>query len=431
MSPNYDVALVGGGFAGLTAARDLQRLGHRVVVLEARDRLGGRAHTVEYDGMSVELGGAWVHWLQPYVWSEMCRYGLLISETPEPATANLFVDDQPHAMTVEALDELVVEAGDRIIGDARSAFERPYDPGSWDLGAIDSLSVADRIEAADFDPKTLSAADSAYAGSASAYCSEVGVAPLMHWQALAGFDTSLAWECTERYGISSGATSLVEAIAADSAVEIRLESPVDRVEQTPRQVAVSLRDGQTVEARVAVVAVPINTLGPIAFEPQLSSIKQAMVSEGQASHGLKVWCVVSGEMNEISLAPSSWPLTDVAPHIRTPNGDTLCIAFGPDTSRLDPSSPNAVKAAVERLLPGREVLDTLVHDWTADPFSRGTWSSYRPNQLTRYLTALQEPDARVFLAGADIACGWNGHFDGAIESGVKAAREVGRLLADD
>jgi pseudooxynicotine dehydrogenase len=431
MSRNYDVAVVGGGFAGLTAARDLQRLGHRVVLLEARDRLGGRAHTVEYGGMPVELGGAWVHWLQPYVWSEMCRYGLLISETPEPAAATLFVDDQPHAMTVEALDELIVDAGDRIVGDTRAAFERPYDPGSWDLGTIDALSVADRIKAAEFDPKTLSAADSAYAGSASAYCSEVGVAPLMHWQALAGFDTSLAWECTERYGISSGATSLIDAIAADSAVEIRLESPVDAVEQSPQHVGVSLRDGQTVEARGVIVAVPVNTLGRIEFEPQLSSIKQAMVSEGQASHGFKVWCVVGGEMDEISLASSSWPVTDVAPHMRTPNGDTLCIAFGSDTSRLDPSSPTAVKAAVERLLPGREVLDTLAHDWTGDPFSLGTWSSFRPNQLTRYLTALQEPDARVILAGADVASGWNGHFDGAIESGIKAARRASRLLADD
>ena len=54
--------------------------------------------------------------------------------------------------------------------------------------------------------------------------------------------------------------------------------------------------------------------------------------------------------------------------------------------------------------------------------------SYRPNQITRDLTALQQPEGRaVFLAGSDIASGWNGNIDGAIESGLSAARGVGRL----
>jgi phytoene dehydrogenase-like protein len=59
---HYDVVVVGAGFAGLTAARELSRRGHSVLVVEARDRIGGRTWTTERFGRTLELGGTWVHW---------------------------------------------------------------------------------------------------------------------------------------------------------------------------------------------------------------------------------------------------------------------------------------------------------------------------------------------------------------------------------
>ena len=56
---------------------------------------------------------------------------------------------------------------------------------------------------------------------------------------------------------------------------------------------------------------------------------------------------------------------------------------------------------------------------------------FRPNQLTRHLAELQEPEGRVYLATADVADGWNGFIDGAIESGLTTARKVARALAGD
>jgi monoamine oxidase len=430
-SERYDVIVVGGGFAGLTAARDLQRSGHRAVVLEGRDRLGGRVWTSEFCGVPVELGGAWVHWYQPYVWAELSRYGLGITEGPEPETATLLVEDQPRAMSVEALDTLVNDAGDRIIGDARKAFERPYDPSSWDLSSLDELSIADGIDAAGFDAETWSAADSAYSGVSSAYCREAGLATLLHWQALSGFDTALAWECTERYAIGSGASSLIDAIADDGGFDIRLQSPVEAIEQSAAGVEVRTRDGRILEARAVVVAVPINTLHQISFSPWLSPAKLGMFSERQASHGFKIWIRLRGPMSTHVLAPSTSAITNVGPQGGLPNGDTLCLAFGSDASRLNPTDTAAVATAINGLLPDHEVLDTCAHDWTHDDFSQGTWSSYRPNQITHYLTDLQQPEERVFLAGSDIASGWNGNIDGAIESGLSVARSVGRLLAAD
>ena len=62
-----DVVVIGGGFAGVTAARDLQKRGFKVLVLEARDRLGGRTWSTDRNRFHVELGGTWIHWTQPFV----------------------------------------------------------------------------------------------------------------------------------------------------------------------------------------------------------------------------------------------------------------------------------------------------------------------------------------------------------------------------
>jgi monoamine oxidase len=69
----HDVIVIGGGFAGVTAAREAALRGRSVLLLEARDRLGGRTWNASWAGTSIEYGGAWVHWHQPHTWSEITR----------------------------------------------------------------------------------------------------------------------------------------------------------------------------------------------------------------------------------------------------------------------------------------------------------------------------------------------------------------------
>jgi monoamine oxidase len=69
-----DVVIVGGGFAGVTAARELTMRGRSAVLVEARDRLGGRTYTSDHDGHAMELGGTGVHPLQPHAGAEISRY---------------------------------------------------------------------------------------------------------------------------------------------------------------------------------------------------------------------------------------------------------------------------------------------------------------------------------------------------------------------
>ena len=70
-----DAVIIGGGFAGVTAARELTMRGRSAVLVEARDRLGGRTYTADHDGHAMELGGTWVHPLPPNVGAEISRNG--------------------------------------------------------------------------------------------------------------------------------------------------------------------------------------------------------------------------------------------------------------------------------------------------------------------------------------------------------------------
>ena len=83
----HDVIVVGGGFAGVTAAREVALAGRRALLLEAKDRLGGRTWTADWHGQEIEYGGGWVHWHQPHTWSEMTRGGIGVElSDPEAAT---------------------------------------------------------------------------------------------------------------------------------------------------------------------------------------------------------------------------------------------------------------------------------------------------------------------------------------------------------
>ncbi len=74
-------------------------------------------------------------------------------------------------------------------------------------------------------------------------------------------------------------------------------------------------------------------------------------------------------------------------------------------------------------------MESFGYDWNLDPYSKGTWCMYRPNVLTEDLTELQRPEGNVFFAGSDIANGWRGFIDGAVESGMRVAHDVDLQLS--
>ena len=146
MASGYDVVVVGGGFAGCTAARELQQAGYRTVLLEARDRLGGRTWTSTFAGKQVEMGGTWVHWHQPYVWAELRRYGLEVTEATPPSRVGWLVGRELKQGPPEELWRIMADGTDRMCHDAREWLERPHEPLFSDISAVDALSIQDRVD---------------------------------------------------------------------------------------------------------------------------------------------------------------------------------------------------------------------------------------------------------------------------------------------
>ena len=130
----------------------------------------------------------------------------------------------------------------------------------------------------------------------------------------------------------------------------------------------------------------------------------------------------------VALAPETSALT-LAQVNHVGDGETLVVMFGPDAALLDGSDPHAVAEALAQWIPDVEVLECASHDWVQDRLAGETWPMLRPGQLTGALSELHRPEGRLILAGSDYASGWMGLIDGAIESGMRAARLAGSLIS--
>ena len=155
MSTQWDVVVVGGGLAGITAARDLKQRGFSTVVLEASDRLGGRTYTIEDEGCTVELGGTWIYWNQPFIWAEKERYGLAIEETSGCVAEHIAIHrgDRIEALAADEVGEFMASF-DEFFSEAIKVWERPYDAKhSWDaICERDAITVADRMSSLALTP---------------------------------------------------------------------------------------------------------------------------------------------------------------------------------------------------------------------------------------------------------------------------------------
>ncbi|MDN6161863.1 MAG: FAD-dependent oxidoreductase, partial [Atopostipes sp.] len=145
---NYDVIVVGAGFSGLTAARELSNRGHDTLILEARDRMGGRTWYDERMGTNLEMGGTYVHWFQPHIWAEITRYGLEIQEVPELEEARWITQGDLKKGTHDEMFAKINEGMDIFFKDTFKYFPRPFDPlyKKEKVKEIDHLSVEDHLQ---------------------------------------------------------------------------------------------------------------------------------------------------------------------------------------------------------------------------------------------------------------------------------------------
>jgi pseudooxynicotine oxidase len=435
MTPFYDAVVIGGGFAGVTAARELTNAGHRVVLLEGRDRLGGRTWYKEevLPGRNLELGGTWVHWLQPHVFAEITRYGMELAESHaaiEPERFLYLTGGERRDVRYADVWPTIEAALEAFFAVAREALPLPYQPLSNEaIATLDAQSVQDRIDALDVTGEQRDILSAILSLCCSAKCRDGGLVTLLKWYALPGWGIDQMFDAVVRYKLKAGTRALIEAMAADSTAEIRFDAPVASVAQDDDAVTVTTRDGEQFRGATAIVTVPLNTLSAIEFTPALSEVKAEAAAAGQASRGLKVWVRVRGDLPETlaAIAPDDHALNWMHTEYLLDDGQIL-VGFGNDGAALDVENLEQVAPAVRELLGDVDVVETAGHNWLSDEFALGTWPVLRPNQLTGSLAGLQAPEGRVLFGGSETANGWNGFIDGAIESGLRTSREAQQVL---
>ncbi|MGH2672230.1 MAG: flavin monoamine oxidase family protein [Actinomycetota bacterium] len=428
MDPAVDVIVVGGGLAGLTAARELGHRGRNVLLLEARERLGGRAWVSSFAGVDVEMGGTFVHWSQPHLWAEVTRYGLGIVELPDAERGFLRRDDGIEELDASAFIELT-DAFERLCAGTETYLAEPMSiPEGAAAVEADLSSTAERIASVDLDPRRRDLLDALCAGLSSAPNDRVGFLTIARSFALAGFDGQMVLDTNGRWALESGTVSLVNAMHRDLRADVRLGTRVEEIAQEETFVTVRTTDGEHA-ASAAIVTLPVNALGAVRFDPPLSEPKREAATEGLVSLGVKVWAKLAGGSPSMFAAASDrYPLSFVETVAPTPDGGTVIVGFGPSAAALSPDDPEPVARAIEDMLPGAHVEEVGGHDWVRDPLAGETWASYPPGRSLRWLPELERREGRVAFAGSDFARGWGSYMDGAIETGLRAGREVEAIL---
>jgi monoamine oxidase len=444
-----DVVVVGAGFAGLSAAVRIAHAGRSVLVLEARNRVGGRVVNRPIGGGKVlEAGGQFVGPTQDRILALARRYGV--------RTYHAF--DQGKIVTIFG--------GRRFVGGYPPPLDDEYAMLATRLQALaDQVPVAAPWEAAraqEWDRQTLQTWIDANAetpeGAAvfatlgrllwGAEAHEVSLLYALSYIAGAGNKT-MPGTLRRLLAVDNGAQErrffggsalIAERIAAELGTRVVLSTPVREILQGSgvRHIVVKA-DGIAVEAKRVIVAVPPQLAAEIHYEPGLPGRHRELlrrrpmgaVMKPQAIYAEPFWRRdgLSGESLKEG-GPVSLTLDNTPQPGRTP-GVLLGFIGGGNARRWTSRPPAQLKKAILQNLvevfgaQAAAPLDYFNSDWVKEEWTRGCPVAYAPpGVLTNYGIAAREPFRRIHWAGTETATFWQGYMDGAVRSGERAAREV-------
>lgn len=370
-----------------------------------------------------------MHWHQPHTWSEITRAGLQVELSEEAEVAGWYVGGDRREATIVERDTIAARGWNRFVEGVHEALPNPHDPlRALDrLARFDNQTIAERLAELRLDREEHDVLAAELESIAHGPLEQAGAVSVLRWHALSGYSLALTQYTGGRVTLADGTAALLRAIAAVAPCETRLASPVAAVRRRGDGVEVETRDGELHRATAVVVAVPLNVLPSLEFEPSLPEAKKTAIAEGQASRGVKLFVRARGPDVLQNSIRCGHPFGYLDTELLLGDGTQLQIGFGVDAQRCDASDLAAVQRDLDAILPGYEAIDATAHDWLADEFSRGTWAIHRPGWYTRHHAAMREPEGRLILAGSDLADGWAGFIDGAIESGLRAGRLAAAL----
>lgn len=427
-----DVIVIGGGLAGSTAARDLKEAGLSVILVEARDRLGGRTwyRKLAHADQTAEVGGTWILTRHYHaVMREVERYNLPLVDSPDATETHWRIGDRtwPGAFPLEYDNWYVFEqALLKITADARRIADHTKPLSEQDVADLD-ISWKEYVDKLALPEEVRQVVDAYPLLNAGADSDEFSALWVMNY--LAGLKFSALAFAQYYVKFAHGTKSLVDALT--DGIDVRLSSPVSTVSQDDETVMVTLADGSSLTGRTAILATPVNTWTDVTFEPQLSDTKLKWAAHRQPGHSFKTWVLAEHSETKPMLINAYDPVVQMAfPEYETPQGD-LYACFGVWHGD-DISDPKVMQDSFDRVGATKvDVISVDFHDWNADPYSKGTWNPFPVGWLSKDQSEMKRQEGRLAFAGADISLSNGGLLEGAVLSGGVAAAEIIEFLGNE
>ena len=448
-SREADVVVVGAGLAGLAAARRLTAEGLDCVVLEARNRVGGRTlnHSIG-DEKIVEVGGQWVGPTQTRVLELMRELGL--DSFPTYVKGEHVIE---YNGELKRYTGTIPKLGARVLAD--------FGQAQWKLDRMARKVPADAPwtapKAKEWDSQTLwswmrrnvftqGARDGLSLGVEAVWAAQPEDLSLLHVlfyiSSAGGLDALWDTEGGAQDARVVGGSQLISIrMAEELGDRVVLDAPVRRIAYEPDRVTVHA-DGVEVEARRAIVAMPPTLTCRIAYDPPMPALRDQLTQRIPQGAVIKCMAIYDrpfwrerGLTGQATSIEGPVKLTfDNSPPDGSP-GVLLGFLEGNQARALGAWEPGRRREAVidgfKRLF-GPEAgtpLDYVDKSWADEEWTRGCYGCYMPTGAwTAYGPQLRDPVGPIHWAGAETATVWSGYMDGAVRSGDSAAEAVAAAL---
>ncbi len=391
------VVVVGAGFAGLAAADELRAAGVEVTVLEARDRVGGRVWSVPFAGGVAERGAEFI-----------LPGNTTIEALAERFALPLVRKGTPYGRRTPRREEAVPD------GELEAVFDR-IAAGSVPQGAE---TVADAIEELGLEPRMAALIRARIEVSMGHPADDLRGEVLGEGAATFGdFDS---------YTVGGGNAELARALAAELGAAIHLSSPVRRLRWGDRGVTVGT-DTDELDADAAVIAVPTAPLAEIGFEPPLRGPTAEALASVRYGQNAKLFVALrapSPPSAIMSVRRRFWSYTQLdssgepAPFVTAYAGTPAAVGALAEDADGWLEELAALRPELE-LNPEGALLST----WHDDLWVRGSYSARSVSSPLRDAD-LKRPIGPLHFAGEHTAGGWHGLMEGALRSGIRAARQL-------